>query len=74
MLGRNVKLNRAGAATGHSLAEVAATVRDVALTHERALAWGNMTFSLGYSDVDSAGSTAGEDGVRGFLTWSRRLR
>ena len=74
MLGRNVKLNRAGVAPGHSLADGEARVRDVALTHERAFSWGNMTASLGYSDVDSAGPVAVEDGVRGFLTWSHEFR
>jgi hypothetical protein len=74
MLGRNVKLNRAGAAPGHSLADGEAKVRDVAVTHERALAWGNITVSLGYADVDSPGSVAVEDGVRGSLTWSHGLR
>jgi hypothetical protein len=74
MLGRNVKLNRAGVAPGHSLADGEARVRDIALTHDRAYAWGNITVSLGYSGVDSAGPVAVEDGVRGFLTWSHGLR
>jgi len=74
ILGRNVKLNRAGVAPGHSLADGEARVRDVAVTHERALAWGNITVSLGCADVDSAGTVAVEDGVRGSLTWSHGLR
>jgi hypothetical protein len=74
MLGRNVKLNRAGAAPGHSMADGEAKVNDVAVTHERVLAWGNIAVSLGYSDVDSAGPVAVEDGVRGSLTWSHGLR
>jgi hypothetical protein len=74
MLGRNVKLNRAGVAPEHSLADGEARVRDIAVTHERALAWGNITVSLGYTDVDSAGPTVVEDGVRGFLTWSHEFR
>ena len=74
MLGRNVKLNRAGMAPEHSLADDEARVHDVALTHERAFSWGNITASLGYSDVDSAGPVAVEDGVRGYLTWSHELR
>jgi hypothetical protein len=74
MLGRNVKLNRAGVAPGHSLADGEARVNDVVVTHERGLAWGNITVSLGYADVDSAGPVAVEDGVRGSLTWSHGLR
>jgi len=74
VLARNVKLNRAGVAPGHSLADGEAKVRDVAVTHERALAWGNITVLLGYADVDSAGPTGLEDGVRGLVTWSRELR
>jgi hypothetical protein len=74
LLGRNVKLNRAGVAPEHSLADSEARVRDVAATHERALAWGNITVSLGYADVDSTGPTGLHDGVRGFLTWSHDLR
>jgi len=74
LLARNVKLNRAGVAPEHSMADGEARVRDLALTHERAVAWGNIKVSLGYSDVDSAGPVAVEDGVRGFLTWSHGLR
>jgi hypothetical protein len=74
MLGRNVKLNRAGVAPEHSLADGEARVRDIAVTHERALAWGNITVSFGYTDVESAGPTVVEDGVRGFLTWSHEFR
>jgi hypothetical protein len=74
LLARNVKLNRAGAAPEHSLAGSEARVRDLALTHERAVAWGNIKVSLGYSDVDSAGPVAVGEGVRGFLTWSHGLR
>jgi len=74
VLGRNVKLNRAGVAPGHSLAGGEARVNDVSVTHERALAWGNIAILLGYSDVDSTGPVAVEDGVRGSLTWSHSLR
>jgi len=35
-------------------------VRDAAVTHERSFAWGNITISLGYSDVDSVGPVAVE--------------
>jgi hypothetical protein len=74
VLARNVKVNRAGAAPGHSLASEAAEIRDLALVHERACAWGNITLSVGYADVDSAGDTILEDGVRGFVTWRHEIR
>ena len=74
VLGRNVKLNRAGVAPEHSLSDGEARVRDVGVTHERALPWGTIAVSLGYADVDSAGPTGLQDGVRGFLTWSHALR
>jgi hypothetical protein len=74
VLGRNAKLNRAGVAPEHSLADGEARVNDLAVTHDRALAWGNITVSLGYTDVDSAPQTVVEDGMRGFVTWSREFR
>ena len=74
VLARNVKLNRAGAAVEHSLAAGAAKVRDLSLTHERSYSWGNITVSLGYSDVHGAGSVAAEEGVRGFVTWRHGYR
>jgi hypothetical protein len=73
-LARNVKVNRAGELTGHSLASEVARFRDVSLTHERAYGWGNITLSLGYADADSVGDTILEDGVRGFVTWRREIR
>ena len=74
LLARNVKLNRAGVAPEHSLAGREAQLRDVALTYERAVAWGNMKVSIGYSDVDSAGPVSAGEGARGFLSWSHGLR
>jgi hypothetical protein len=74
VLGRNVKVNRAGAAPGHSLAEAPAKVRDITLTHERVYSWGNIIVSLGYDDVETAGDTLLEDGVRGFVTWRHEIR
>ena len=74
VLARNVKVNRAGTASGHSLAEAAAKVRDVTLTHERSYSWGNIIVSLGYDDVETAGDTLLEDGVRGFVTWRHETR
>jgi hypothetical protein len=70
LLGRNVKVNRAGVAPEHSLADVPSRVRDLNLTHERAYSWGNIILSVGYADADPAGETALEDGVRGFVTWT----
>ena len=49
-------------------------LQDVSLAHERAYAWGNITLSLGFSDVDSTGTTVLEDGVRGFVSWRHALR
>jgi hypothetical protein len=74
VLGRNVKLNRAGVAPEHSLADGEARVNDLAVTHERALAWGNITVSLGYTEAESAGPTVVDDGARGFVSWSREFR
>jgi hypothetical protein len=74
LLARNLKINRAGVAPGHSLADAPADVQDFTVTHERAYAWGNITLSLGYSEVDSAGTTVLEDGVRGFVSWRHALR
>jgi hypothetical protein len=74
VLGRNLKLNRNGSSPAHSVAESPATVRDVAFTHERLLPWGNITLSLGYSDVDDAGATVVPDGARGFVTWQKAIR
>ena len=74
VLGRNVKLNRAGEADGHSLTASPAKVRDLNLTHERGYAWGNITVSLGYADADTEGETTLQDGVRGFVSWSHDLR
>jgi hypothetical protein len=72
--GRNVKLNRAGAAPGHSLADSPATLRDLALTHESSHPWGTIAVSLGYADVDATGPVAVEEGVRGFVTWRHAIR
>jgi hypothetical protein len=74
LLARDFKLNRAGAATGHTLTNAPVDVLDLALTHERAQAWGNIAVSVGYSDPDSAGSGLIDGGVRGFVTWSQALR
>jgi hypothetical protein len=74
LLARTVKVNRAGVAPGHSLADAPTDVQEVTLTHERAYAWGNITVSVGFSDVNSTGTTVLEDGVRGFVSWRHALR
>jgi hypothetical protein len=74
LLVRDVKLNRAGMATGHSLADGPANVNDVSLTHVRPLAWGNIAFLLGYADVSSTGTALPDDGFRASLTWRYELR
>jgi hypothetical protein len=71
---RDFKINRAGVAPGHSLADGPAQVRDLYATHERAYAWGNITVSVGYSDVQTVANTVMDDGVRGFVTWRRDFR
>jgi hypothetical protein len=74
VLGRNVDLNRSGATSGHSITPVPMELLDFSLTHERAYRWGNITVSLGYTDADTGGGTALEDGMRGFVTWRHGLR
>jgi hypothetical protein len=72
---RNVKLNRAGVAPGHTLADAPARLRDLALIREQSAAWGNITLSLGYAAVDQdSGVTQLDDGLRGFVSYSRELR
>jgi hypothetical protein len=72
---RNMKLNRAGAATGHSLDEGPARVRDISVVREQPFAWGNIAVSLGYADADSgSGTSVLQDGLRGYATFSRGLR
>jgi hypothetical protein len=72
--GRNVKLNRAGESNGHTLADMPARVRELGLAHERAGKWGKIVVLLAYSDVDSVGSVAIADGVRGSVTWRYDVR
>ncbi len=74
LLARNVKLNRAGAAMGHSLADAPATVTDYVVRHERVLAWGTITVSIGFADLDAEAGSALEDGLGGFVTWRQEVR
>ena len=74
LLARNVKLNRAGVAAEHSLADGPATIVDVTLSHGRTVAWGNIGVLLGFADVSGDGTVAMEDGARVSLTWRYDLR
>jgi len=71
---RNIKLNRAGAAYGDTLADAPARVQDIGLVHESDHSWGTISVSLGYADVDASGTVAVEDGWRGFLSWRYEVR
>jgi len=61
-------------APGNPLANAPVKAWDIGLVHERALAWGNITLSVGYSSVDASRTTILEDGARGFVTWSHEIR
>jgi Capsule assembly protein Wzi len=74
LLARNVKLNRAGVALEHSLADGPATVVDVTLSHGRTVAWGNIGVLLGYADVSGDSAARMENGARASLTWRYDLR
>lgn len=74
LLARNAKLNRAGVAEGHSLADGQATIVDVTLSHGRTVAWGNISVLLGYADLAGDGSAMMGDGARASLTWRYELR
>jgi hypothetical protein len=71
---RSMKLNRAGASPGSTLADAPGKVQDVALSHESEHSWGTISVSLGYADVDASGTVAVEDGWRGFLNWRCEVR
>ena len=71
---RNVKLNRAGVAPEHSLADGPATVVDVTLSHGRTVPWGNIGVLLGYADVAGDGAARMDNGARASLTWRYDLR
>jgi hypothetical protein len=74
LLGRDAKVNRAGASTGNTLADAPARVHELRASHERSYAWGNISLSAGYTDVESDGAHRIEDGFGGYVTWHRRLR
>jgi len=74
LLARNVKINRAGVAPEHSLADGPATVVDVTLSHGRTMAWGTIGVLLGYADVSGDGTVRMDDGARASLTWRYDLR
>jgi hypothetical protein len=74
LLARNVKLNRAGVAPEHSLADGPASLVDVTLSHGRTVAWGNIGVLLGYADLSGDGTVAMDEGARASLTWRYDLR
>ena len=74
LLARNVKLNRAGVAPEHSLADGPATIVDLTLSHGRTVAWGNIGVLLGYRRCFGGRHRAMDDGVRASLTWRYDLR
>jgi hypothetical protein len=59
---------------GHSLADAPATVTDYVVRHERVLAWGTITVSIGFADLDAEAGSALEDGLGGFVTWRQEVR
>jgi hypothetical protein len=71
---RDMKLNRAGVALGHSVASAPATVHDVDLAHDRQLAWGKLAINVGYADVSTTGTTQVDEGWRGDLALTIALR
>lgn len=71
---RNVKLNRAGAAAGHSLSATPARVRDLEVVRDQPVTWGNITVSFGYASVDAQEDAGLGEGLRGFLTLSHAVR
>ncbi|MGB7741050.1 MAG: capsule assembly Wzi family protein [Steroidobacteraceae bacterium] len=74
LLARNVKVNRAGLAAGHTLANSPAKVRELRLSHDRAYTWGNIGVSVGYTDIAAGDATLIDKGFGGYLTWHRAAR
>jgi len=71
---RTSKLNREGAATGHTLTAVPVDLFDVDVAHEREFGWGKLAVSIGFSDAEAQDAVAFEDGLRGFLSLQVPLR
>jgi hypothetical protein len=74
LLARNVKLNRAGVAPEHSLADGPARVVDITLSHGRTVPWGNIGVLLGYADDSGDSAARMDNGARASLTWRYDLR
>jgi len=76
MLVRDMRLNRAAKSTGNPLADGAADVQDIELTHRRPLAWGMVEASVGYTntDADPGVEVSVDEGWRGFISWRHELR
>ncbi len=71
---RSAKLNRAGLVPAHSLSAGGARLRDLALTHDRPLPWGNMTLRVGHVEVTDDADATLEDGPHGSVTWRYEFR
>ena len=76
LLFRDIRLNRAGKATGDPLADGPADVQDLGLTHRRQFGFGTLEASVGYSSVDADPGVVVtvDDGWRGFVSWRHELR
>ncbi len=76
LLFRDMRLNRAGEATGDPLADGPADVQDLELTHRREFGGGTLEASVGYSntDADPGVAVSVDEGWRGFIAWRHELR
>jgi len=67
------KLNREGVNAVHSVSAVPLDLVSADLYHSRGLLGGTLKLGLGYERRDSDMREFDEDGVRGFLQWSRQM-
>jgi hypothetical protein len=76
LLLRDMRLNRAGKATGDFLADGPTDVQDLELTHRRQFGGGLLEASVGYSNTDAGPGVVMtvDDGWRGFISWRHELR
>jgi hypothetical protein len=76
LLLRDMRLNRAGKASGDPLADGPADVQDVELTHRRQFGWGLLEASLGYSNSSAKPGVdvSVNQGWRGFISLRHELR
>ena len=72
-LGRisDIKLNRAGLSSKHTLSDGPARLREVSLEHVRGIGGGRLTLGMGYLDTDVSPGvrTVLEEGLSGYLEW-----